>query len=353
MLFGVTFIDFLLGPLEFAREAAWLRLLFMMPPIIAALGLTCYKRALWARQLAGIAVGVSVCATSTAIAAMATTLDQPTVAGSYFIVIVFGYFFLGLRYQLAAIMATVLVLAYIPIALLSGAQDAGAVHNGYYLLVMNIICAAGARQLELARRRDFLNSSVLTYRANHDALSGLPNRRAFDEYLQNAWTQSGETQASLAVLLLDIDHFKAYNDHYGHQRGDEAITRVGQVIRNALERPQDFAARYGGEEFAVVLIDTGLDSARALGEKLRQQLFDENIPHAAAASSDRITVSVGASQVVPRSGDSGRAALIKMADQALYTAKQQGRNCVVATRHSAFEGHASVGSPGAIPAHPH
>jgi hypothetical protein len=152
MLFGVTFIDFLLGPLEFAREAAWLRLLFMMPPIIAALGLTCYKRALWARQLAGIAVGVSVCATSTAIAAMATTLDQPTVAGSYFIVIVFGYFFLGLRYQLAAIMATVLVLAYIPIALLSGAQDAGAVHNGYYLLVMNIICAAGARQLELARR---------------------------------------------------------------------------------------------------------------------------------------------------------------------------------------------------------
>jgi diguanylate cyclase (GGDEF)-like protein len=160
-----------------------------------------------------------------------------------------------------------------------------------------------------------------------DGLTLLLNRRGFDARLAQEWRRSRRDQAPLSLLLLDVDCFKLFNDHYGHQTGDDCLRRVGQGILGASRRPGDTAARYGGEEFAVILPDTDELGARHVAERVRAGVEALAIPHAAYACGC-VTASVGAATVWPATGTDDPAGLIGLADEALYRAKHDGRNRV-------------------------
>jgi diguanylate cyclase (GGDEF)-like protein len=160
--------------------------------------------------------------------------------------------------------------------------------------------------------------------AGTDALTGLLNRRALDTVLNRAWLRATRTRRSIGLLFVDVDHFKAYNDHYGHQQGDAALVQVAQALVDCLRRPGDQAARYGGEEFVVILPDTTLAGAYQVAGDLFAAVAALNVAHAAGIDG-RLTVSIGIAASQQR-GVSDPAALIDAADQALYQAKSDGRN---------------------------
>ncbi|WP_397459482.1 diguanylate cyclase [Pseudomonas asplenii] len=165
--------------------------------------------------------------------------------------------------------------------------------------------------------------------ASEDGLTGLANRRQFDQTLAKSFYQAQSNQTPFALLLLDIDHFKKYNDTYGHPAGDECLRRVAMLVRNAVRRPTDLAARYGGEEMAVILPGTDLKGALLLAEDIRAAVDDSNI-ESRSVELGRVTVSIGVAGGIPSPGSQGHEELLLLADKALYKAKQNGRNLVVA-----------------------
>lgn len=160
-----------------------------------------------------------------------------------------------------------------------------------------------------------------------DGLTGLANRRHFDEVLRAECTRSRRAGQSLAVMMLDVDYFKRYNDRYGHQAGDACLIRVAQALGGCLQRASDLVARYGGEEFSMVLPNTGADEARQIGEALRRAIEELQIVHA-AADAQQVTISIGIA-IEPAVGTADPDALLRLADAALYQAKDAGRNCVM------------------------
>ncbi|PZU96252.1 MAG: hypothetical protein DCF32_21865 [Leptolyngbya sp.] len=165
----------------------------------------------------------------------------------------------------------------------------------------------------------------LEHLATHDGLTQVANRRSFDTYLQQEWGRRLRAQAPLSLILCDIDHFKLYNDTYGHPAGDVCLQRVAQVLEQVAKRPADLVARYGGEEFALVLPDTDLAGAEAIARTIQQALIELALYHGASPLSQRITLSLGVARLVPCQGQSAQM-LIDQADAALYMAKQQGRD---------------------------
>lgn len=163
---------------------------------------------------------------------------------------------------------------------------------------------------------------------NVDGLTGLGNRRYFDEYLDTEWRQALRAGESISLLMIDIDHFKQYNDTYGHLAGDEVLKTVAQAVRQTFQRPKDLAVRLGGEEFVVVLPQTALDDVPGLAEKAVRAVRDLNIPHRASSAADHVTISVGAVARIP-SREQQPLDLVETADQAMYEAKQTGRNRAV------------------------
>lgn len=161
--------------------------------------------------------------------------------------------------------------------------------------------------------------------AAHDSLTSLANRRSLDEKLQIEWKCGIRAKTSLAFILADIDHFKNFNDHYGHQKGDDCLRAVASAIGATVFRPADMTARYGGEEFAVVMPNTDLNGANAVAERIREAIVDLALPHEASETAPYVTLSMGVSAVVPDSASSIDS-LIAAADAALYQAKHAGRN---------------------------
>jgi diguanylate cyclase (GGDEF)-like protein/PAS domain S-box-containing protein len=157
-----------------------------------------------------------------------------------------------------------------------------------------------------------------------DSLTGLANRRRFDEYLGQEWDRAVRSRSPLALIILDVDHFKVYNDCYGHQQGDHCLIAVSDAIASGLHRPSDLAARYGGEEFAVVMPDTTLAGAQQVAERIRRNLLGLRIAHAGSALGV-VTVSVGVADCIPHSSQS-EDELVQAADAAMYRSKEGGRN---------------------------
>ena len=193
------------------------------------------------------------------------------------------------------------------------------------LVIANVICVAGAYNLEHARRTAWLEGQRLAETALQDGLTGIHNRRRFDDHLHRVWAQSIRERRSIALLFADIDHFKAYNDSYGHQAGDEALKAVAGVLARFARRPLDLAARYGGEEFAIVLFDTNRDHAMRIAEEIMAAVRGLSIPHVASGAAPVLTISIGIAVVVPVARRSWEG-LVQLADQALYAAKDAGRN---------------------------
>ena len=186
---------------------------------------------------------------------------------------------------------------------------------------------AAYRALRVSQQQLLDTNLVLQRLMNSDGLTGLSNRRHFDEYLELEWRRSLRDQSQLSLLMIDVDYFKSYNDTFGHVEGDEALRKVATAIREASARPSDLPARYGGEEFALVLPNTSPGGARLVAEKLRQTVAALKIPHNAPAEGSSLTISIGLATMVPESGSDCRL-LISAADRGLYLAKNNGRNQV-------------------------
>ncbi len=160
-----------------------------------------------------------------------------------------------------------------------------------------------------------------------DSLTGIANRRTFDEVLEREWSRAKRQHAPLSLLLVDIDHFKLLNDHYGHQYGDQCLKNVVDVMRNHLKRPSDFIARYGGEEFVVILPMTTAGSAQRIAEEIREAVARAKMDHQVSPVLPFVTISIGLSYMGENDTQTAKA-LFEKADTALYAAKMGGRNRV-------------------------
>jgi diguanylate cyclase (GGDEF)-like protein len=186
------------------------------------------------------------------------------------------------------------------------------------------VSGAAGRERQLLEHAESLRA-----RSYVDGLTGITNRRGFDVALDRELRRAQRHGGELALLLMDIDSFKAYNDHFGHQKGDACLTTVAQTFSGMLKRAGDVAARYGGEEFAAILPDTSLEQARSHANAIRARVASLALPHAPAATRDHVTLSIGVASFSPDGLNTG-AALIEAADQALYAAKRNGRDRVMA-----------------------
>jgi len=161
-----------------------------------------------------------------------------------------------------------------------------------------------------------------------DGLTGIANRRSFDGAMARAWDRSSRSHTAVGVLMIDVDHFKRYNDTHGHQAGDEILRRVAEAVQDAVLRPDDVAARYGGEEFAIVLPLAEGEASRVVGERVRHNVRALAIPYPEAPSGI-VTVSVGVASTRPAESGLTTGELLASADAALYQAKREGRDRVV------------------------
>ncbi|HQO39907.1 MAG TPA: diguanylate cyclase [Spirochaetota bacterium] len=167
--------------------------------------------------------------------------------------------------------------------------------------------------------------SVIQRQALFDALTGIPNRRSFSERIMQEFNRSRRDRRPLSIIMGDIDHFKQFNDLYGHSSGDDCLRSVAQAIERTLKRPGDFCARYGGEEFIIILPDTAIQGAVVIAEEIRRNIIALDIPHEKSVPQKKVSISLGVA------GDENNQFishedLLKMADEALYLAKENGRN---------------------------
>ncbi len=176
--------------------------------------------------------------------------------------------------------------------------------------------------LTLKQQKDLLRAQAMV-----DGLTGIANRRFFDERLLAEWRHLQRHQRPLALLMIDIDHFKAYNDHYGHQAGDNCLRRVATTLGASMQRAHDLAARYGGEEFVCMLPECDLEGAATKAEAVRLAVATLAIPHAASPSGDQVTLSIGVAAAIP-SLQTHPDTLVSAADAQLYQAKVEGRDRV-------------------------
>lgn len=244
------------------------------------------------------------------------------------IAIIYTYLMLGMLFYAALRSALIILASYIVLAFSMNVPGSEIASNAAMLVFANLIGAAVCYTLESANRTNYLEAQLLIEVASRDGLTGINNRRAFDEHLSTVWNQAIRDRMSLALLLIDIDHFKAYNDYYGHQAGDECLKQVAWSLVRCARRPLDITARYGGEEFAVVLYDARRGHVEEVAAQIQSAIESLSIPHAASQASKRVTVSIGAACIEPVHGRS-QYGFIQLADEALYEAKGRGRNCVV------------------------
>lgn len=241
---------------------------------------------------------------------------------------IFNYFMVGLVFYhtLAANLLVTGVYLGVGIALQSPGGDFG--YDAMTLLATNVVCASVVYMHENTSRLRFLEAGLLREMVARDGLTGIQNRRMFDRHIRRVWQQAVRDAERVAVLLVDVDCFKDYNDRYGHQAGDECLRAVAVSLSQCARRPLDFVARYGGEEFAAVLYEASREYVAEVLTCIQRSIAELNIPHEASHVASRLTVSVGAAFVLPTAARTPEG-LIQLADEALYSAKDQGRNRVV------------------------
>jgi diguanylate cyclase (GGDEF)-like protein len=316
-----------LGP-ELNRFPSMIRMLIIVPALLIALAASFASQrhrfyppliilALTILGLSGVAIQV-----------VAALGGISSLFPSLMITILFIYLMSGLIFY-HAVAANVLVmftfLAAGTALMLPGHQFG---HDALALLGTNLFGASVAYMHEKTSRKRFLEACLLREMVARDGLTGIQNRRMFDQHITRVWQQAVREAKRVAVLLVDIDCFKDYNDHYGHQAGDECLRAVAVSLSQCARRPLDFVARYGGEEFAIVLYQASHEYVAEVLTRIQRSVAELNIPHDASRVASRLTVSIGAAFVLPAANRSVEG-LIQLADEALYRAKEEGRNRVI------------------------
>ena len=257
------------------------------------------------------------------------------------------------RFIWATLTGWLIVVAYeaLTIGVLHSPSQVVWTHN-FFFIGSNILGMLACYSIERYARADFLMAHLLqeeqekVRRANQelnerneelkglaefDDLTKIPNRRMFEQELKRGWRRMVRTSRPLTLLLCDVDNFKAFNDTYGHQSGDECLVKVARAVQGSARRPGDYAARYGGEEFAVILQDTGIEGAQHVAERICQTVRNLAIVHAGSTVAKNVTISVGAASIMP-THEREPQALVRKADECLYQAKGEGRNRVVVAK---------------------
>ncbi|MBL8271616.1 sensor domain-containing diguanylate cyclase [Steroidobacter sp.] len=237
------------------------------------------------------------------------------------------FFFLGMHYRTALFSGVVATLSFIAHAIIFELAMPVALRSIALVIVTLVGCAAVARHVERLSRTSFLETRLIAQLAEHDTLTGTKNRRVFDEHLARVWSQAASDGRKIALLLIDVDHFKAYNDHYGHQAGDRSLRQIAQCLQSVVRGPLDLLSRYGGEEFVALLFDVDAEQATKIADRVRQSVNELGIEHRGSRTTSMITISIGVAVVGPDPTRTPRGAL-QLADQALYAAKVGGRNRV-------------------------
>ena len=241
---------------------------------------------------------------------------------------VMGVFFLtGLLFFDACLVNLLALFSFVLAGTAMGLPLPGLMYDTVVLATMLAVGALTMFGIEQTNRRLFLERCVLGDLAERDGLTGLRNRRAFDEQLLRVWQQSLRDRGSMAIMMIDLDYFKNYNDAYGHQSGDACLTQVAQMVQRHARRPLDVAARYGGEELAMVLYQASSEQALLVAEQIRDSIEKMRIEHRAAAGRGVVTVSIGVCSA-DITFDRTPEMLLQQADEALYAAKLAGRNAV-------------------------
>jgi diguanylate cyclase (GGDEF)-like protein len=206
--------------------------------------------------------------------------------------------------------------------------EAGAIDYITKPIRPSLVRARVHNHLQLKIYRDCLENLSTT-----DGLTGIPNRRMFDQVLKREWRRSLRDPQPLSLIMVDIDYFKQYNDLFGHMKGDDCLRRIAQSVRECLRRPSDVAARYGGEEFACILPDTDLAGALVVARHIQTEIEALNIPHT-HSKTGRVTLSMGVSSMVPAQ-EQKESDLVNNADANLYAAKNGGRNRIIGGQEEA------------------
>jgi diguanylate cyclase (GGDEF)-like protein len=268
------------------------------------------------------------------------------------LMVVGPFFLLGLPPRVALFSVAVTIASFVVSAAALALALSATVFACALLVVVTISCAVATRRIDEGLRKSFLESGLIAEFAEHDALTGTKNRRMFDEHFARLWQRAIEDGRTIAVLLIDVDYFKKYNDRYGHQAGDRALRRVAETLQTFVDRPLDVLARYGGEEFAVVLNDTERRHAGLIADRMRRAVGERAIEHRDGISG-RVTISVGVAVLAPTAERGPRGAL-QLADQALYEAKVRGRNRVELKKDEDYTLLVTgVFSNGTVPGAPH
>ena len=217
------------------------------------------------------------------------------------------------------------------VIIISGLSDEEDEEKGLSLGAVDYIAKPFKQSIVLARIKTHLKiveqMRIIEMHSMVDQLTGMPNRRGFDNQLAMEWGRAIRDKTHLSLLMVDVDRFKVFNDNYGHQQGDVALQTVSATIRAVLKRASDFGSRWGGEEFAILLPNTNLEGALHVAELLRESIEDTAVPSIGDHADLNVSVSIGAASVIP-TRDHDVEAFIAQSDKALYAAKEGGRNRV-------------------------
>ena len=274
--------------------------------------------------VASTILGISVAA----IQVIATLGGTSILFPCMMLTIIFIYFMGGLIFYQALAANAITMLVYLAAGTALQLPGRDFAYEALAMVAANVFCASVVYMHEKTSRMRFLEAALLREMVARDGLTGIQNRRMFDQHIQRVWQQAVRETQRVAVLLIDIDCFKDYNDRYGHQAGDECLRAVAVSLSQCARRPLDFVARYGGEEFAIVLYEASREYVAEVMTRIQRSIAELNIPHEASRVASRLTVSIGAAFIRP-SANRTPDGLIQLADEALYTAKEQGRNRVV------------------------
>ena len=327
LVLAVTCIDLIFGAAS-AGQITTLRL-GVLCPLLIVIGVAISVPAARRYYTEVAAVGVTLVGlVMTYLAHLAALQGASYALAGLVLVILYACLFLGLLFNVAIGIAALLVLAH----LATGFVMHLPLNELYYMTAIlgaaAVIGGISTYNLEHALRTNFLETRLLNELAERDGLTGLYNRRIFDDFVRRVWRQSRREDVAIQIIFVDIDYFKIYNDLYGHQAGDDCLKKVAHSIARCAKRPFDFCARYGGEEFVLVLYGPPDDYARGLPEQIRRDVLDLAIPHEGSKAERFVTVSVGVALARATSNRS-LAGAIQTADEALYQAKREGRNRIV------------------------
>ena len=325
LILAVCVLDWFVMPPEFAWPAIFFRACTMLSSLVIVFGLSMVRPVDPMLPYAFMAAGAinGVCTILVGGMAARSGIDfvlWGTIFATFYVYLVFG-----LRFRLAAVAGWPVFMTFITVGMLVDKPFVKLAYGSLFLVFANIVGMYASYLLERDARELFQKEKLLQRLARTDGLTGISNRRSFDERLEDVWRQARREAHKIAVLIVDIDYFKLYNDCYGHGPGDRCIQAVADALSRSVNRPFDMVARYGGEEFAIVLYDPTDRFVRNYADRLVSEVEALGIEHKASDICEHVTASVGAAVMCPDEQTQSDI-LIRSADDALYEAKAQGRN---------------------------